>query len=71
MKFEENCPCCGVRVGTWMRGCSNCGRGDILVKKLGKWCKMCCSKTNGRDRVICIHNSNFEMRDKNGVMYGR
>jgi len=71
MTFREDCPCCGARVGTWMRGCNKCKAGDRLVDRLGKWCTRCCSRTNKDDKVICIHNNNFELRDKNGVNYGK
>ena len=71
MKFNEHCPVCNVRVGSWMRGCSNCGKADRLVSKMGKYCKIC-SKDYKRaatsiDKVICIHNRNFEVLDKNGA----
>ncbi len=61
--FKKYCPMCNARVGDWMRGCSGCGKVQSLVDRLGKPCKICHSTTN----VICIHNTNFEIRDKNGV----
>jgi len=87
MKFNEHCPVCDVKVGASLSlviieaqsclghidgGCNNCGaKGDRMVQKFGKWCKICSvdynKDSNKLDVVICIHNRNFEVLDKNGA----